>query len=102
MFSPIQQARYIDVSISEFRKHAFENFQLSWFDVMFLDISFTIVWRCKLKSPQNGNLKKRIIHFNISKHNTHDLYDLYFRKGVLSTNEHSQCEGKNSIDINEP
>ena len=29
MFSPIQQARYIDVSISEFQKHAFESFQLS-------------------------------------------------------------------------
>ena len=31
---------------------------------MFLDISFTILWRCKLKSPQNGNLKKRIIHLS--------------------------------------
>ena len=29
VFSPIQQARYIDVSISEFQKHAFESFQLS-------------------------------------------------------------------------
>ena len=28
------------------------------------------------------------------KHNTHDLYDLYVRKGVLNTNEHSQCEGQ--------
>ena len=62
---------------------------------MFLDISFTILWRCKLKSPQNGNLKKRVIHLsrNIND-NTHDLYDLYFRKGVLNTNEHSQCEGQ--------
>ena len=36
MFSPIQQARYIDVSISEFQKHAFENFQLSWCFLIFL------------------------------------------------------------------
>ena len=68
---------------------------------MFLDISFTILWRCKLKSPQKGNLKKRIIHLSRN-NNTHDLYDLYFRKGVLNTNEHSQCGGKNSININEP
>ena len=40
MFSPIQQARYIDVSISEFQKHAFESFLAL---VMFLDISFTIL-----------------------------------------------------------
>ena len=38
-------------------------------------------------------LKKAYNPF-ISKHNTHDLYDLYFRKGVLNTNEHSQCEGQ--------
>ena len=25
---------------------------------------------------------------------TDTLYDLYFRKGVLNTNEHSQCEGQ--------
>ena len=35
MFSAIQQARYIDVSISEFQKHAFESFLAL---VMFLDI----------------------------------------------------------------
>ena len=38
-------------------------------------------------------LKKAYNRF-ISKHNTHDLYDLYFRKGVLNTNEHNQCEGQ--------
>ena len=31
---------------------------------MFLDISSTILWRCNLKSPQNGNLKTRIIHID--------------------------------------
>ena len=36
VFSPIQQARYIDVSISEFQKHAFESFQLSWCFLIFL------------------------------------------------------------------
>ena len=30
----------------------------------------------------------------ISKHNTYDLHDLYFRKGVLNTNEYSKCEGQ--------
>ena len=60
---------------------------------MFLDISSTILWRCKLKSPQTGNLKKAYNPF-ISKHNTHDLYDLYFPKGVLNMKEHSQCEGQ--------
>ena len=39
---------------------------------MFLDISFTILWRCKLKSPQIGNLKKRIIH--LSRDITHMTY----------------------------
>ena len=38
---------------------------------MFLNISFTILWRCKLKSPQNGNLKKHIIH--LSRNITHRL-----------------------------
>ena len=34
VFSPIQQARYIDVSIGEFQK-TFENFQLAWYFLMF-------------------------------------------------------------------
>ena len=33
----------------------------------------------------------------ISKHNTHDLHDLYFPKGVLNRNE-----GENNININKP
>ena len=52
-----------------------------------------ILWRCKLKSPQTGNLKKEYNPFTL-KHNTHDLHDLYFPKGVLNTNEHSKCEGQ--------
>ena len=61
---------------------------------MFHDVSCTILWRCKLKSPQNGwELKKEYNPF-ISKHNTHDLHDLYFSKGVLNTNKHSKCEGQ--------
>ena len=38
-------------------------------------------------------LKKEYNPF-MSKHNTHDLHDLYFPKGVLNTNEHSKCEGQ--------
>ena len=30
----------------------------------------------------------------ISKHNTQELHDLYFPKGVLNMNEHSKCEGQ--------
>ena len=41
----------------------------------------------------NWELKKTHDPF-ISKHNTHDLHDLYFPKGVLNTNEHSKCEGQ--------
>ena len=26
------------------------------------DLNYTILWRCKLKSPQNGDLKNSIIH----------------------------------------
>ena len=37
---------------------------------------------------------KKAYNLFISKHNTHDLHDLYFRNGVLNTNEHSQCEGQ--------
>ena len=38
---------------------------------------------------------KKAYDIFISKDNTYDLYhDLYFRKGVLNTNEHSQCEGQ--------
>ena len=38
-------------------------------------------------------LKKAYNRF-ISKHNTHDLNDLNFPKGVLNTNEDSKCEGQ--------
>ena len=65
---------------------------------MFLDVSCTIFWRCKLKSPQNGNLKKSIIHLS-RVINTHDLHDLYFPTGVLNT---LNVRGKNSFNMNEP
>ena len=35
----------------------------------------SILWRCKLKSPQNGNLKKRIIH--LSRNITHMTYTTF-------------------------
>ena len=78
VFSPIQQARYIDVTISEFQK-SLENFSAR---VMFL-----IAFKAKRK------FKKPIDRF-ISKHNTHDLHDLYFPKGILNSNKHSKCEGE--------
>ena len=61
MFSPIQQARYIDVSIREFQKTCLCKFSAC---VMFLNVSCTILWRFQLRSPQNGNLKKSIIHLS--------------------------------------
>ena len=44
LFSSIQQARYIDVSISEFQKNR-EKFSAR---MMLLD---TILWRCELIKP---------------------------------------------------
>ena len=61
---------------------------------MFLDISSTILRRClQTEVTAKWKLKKAYNPF-IPKHNTHDLYDLYFPKGVLNTNEHRQCEGQ--------
>ena len=51
----------MSASISEFQKTCLQKFSAL---VMFLDISSTILWRCNLKSPQNGNLKTRIIHID--------------------------------------
>ena len=42
-------------------------------------------------------LKKEYNPF-ISKHNTHNLYDLYFPKGVLNRKEHSKCERQYSYE----
>ena len=84
MFSPIQPARYIrciDVSISKFQKTCLCKFSAC---VMFLDVSCTILWRCKLKSPQNGNLKKSIIH--LSRNIIHMTYMTFIF--------HSKCEGQ--------
>ena len=51
----------MSASISEFQKTCLRKFSGL---VMFLDISSTILWRCNLKSPQNGNLKTRIIRID--------------------------------------
>ena len=61
VFSPIQQAQNIDVSISEFH----EKKKLWKFTacVMFLAMC-TSLWRCKLKPSQNGDLKKPQINFS--------------------------------------
>ena len=40
---------------------------------------------------EKWELKKEYNPF-ISKHNTHNLHDLYFPKGVLNMNELSKCE----------
>ena len=65
LFEPrLRCIRCIDVSIqsfSEFQKTCLCKFSAC---LMFLDVSCTIFWRCKLKSPQNGNLKKSIIHLS--------------------------------------
>ena len=79
VFPPIQQSRYIDVSISEFQK-TFENLRFTW-------CFFYHVMEMLTEATANRELKKAYDRF-ISKHNTHDLHDLYFRKGNLNTNEH--------------
>ena len=55
VFSPIQQAHCILMSaLASFMKKNLWKFTAR---VMFLAMC-TILWRCKLKPPQNGNLKK--------------------------------------------
>ena len=98
MFSPIQQARYIDVSISEFQKTCLCKFSAC---VVLLDVSCTILWRCKLKSPQNGNLKKSIIH--LSRNIIHMTYMTFiFLKVSWIRTKTVNVRGKNSINMNEP
>ena len=101
MFSPIQQARYIrciDVSISKFQKTCLCKFSAC---VMFLDVSCTILWRCKLKSPQNGNLKKSIIH--LSRNIIHMTYTTFiFVKVFWIRTNTVNVRGKNSFNMNEP
>jgi len=58
------------------------------------------LWRCKLKPPQNGNLKKAII--DSSRNIIHDLHDLCFPTSVLNTNKHCKCEGQKQYNMNEP
>ena len=58
------------------------------------------LWRCKLKPPQNGNLKKAII--DSSRNIIHDLHDLHFPTSVLNTNKHCKCEGQKQYIMNEP
>ena len=66
--------------------------------LMFLDISSTILWRCKLKSLQNGNLKKRIIH--LSRNIIHMTYMTFiFLKVFWIRTNTVNVRGKNSINI---
>ena len=67
--SPIQRARYIDVRISEFR-YTFKKFTGRAKYV----VIHTILRRCKLKPPQNGNLKKPIIDLSHSRNTIHMTY----------------------------
>ena len=48
----------------------------------------TILWRCKLKPPQSGNLKSQKKRF-ILKHSTHDLQDRFEYERTLG-----KCEGQ--------
>ena len=92
VFSPIQEAHCILMSaLASFMKKTFENLQLA--RIMFLAMC-TILWRCKLKPPQNGNLKNPKI--DVSRNIIHMTYlhDLHFPYGVLNTNEHCKCEGQ--------
>ena len=66
--------------------------------LMFLDISSTILWRCKLKSLQNGNLKKRIIH--LSRNIIHMTYMTFiFLKVFWIRTNTVNVRGRNSINI---
>ena len=66
--------------------------------VMFLDISSTILWRCKQKSPQNGNKKayNPLIYRNI----IHMTYITFiFLKVFWIRTKTVNVRGKNSINI---
>ena len=54
-------------------------------------LNYTISWRCKLKSPQNGDLKNSIIH--LSRNIIHMTYRTFIFLKVF-TNEDSKCEGQ--------
>ena len=85
----------MSASISEFQKTCLRKFSAL---VMFLDISSTILWRCKLKSPQNGNLKKRIIH--LSRNITHMTYTTFiFVKVFWIRTNIVNVRAKNSIKV---
>ena len=58
----------------------------------------TILWRCKLKPPQNDKLKHLIIDLfrNIRQMTSRPLLP----KGVLKTN--TKCEGQKHYNTNEP
>ena len=88
----------MSASISEFQKTCLRKFSAL---VMFLDISSTILWRCKLKSPQNGNLKKRIIH--LSRNIIHMTYTTFIFLMVFWIRTNTvNVRGINSINMNEP
>ena len=53
------------------------------------DLNYTILWRCKLKSPQNYT--HRIIH--LSRNIIHMTYRTFIFLKVF-TNEDSKCEGQ--------
>ena len=55
------------------------------------DLNYTILWRCQLKSPQNGDLKNSIIH--LSRNIIHMTYRTFIFLKVF-TNEDSKCEGQ--------
>ena len=98
VFSPIQQARYIRVSISEFQKTCLCKFSTC---LRSLDVSCTNLWRCKLKSPQNGDLKKSVIH--LSRNIIHMTYTTFiFLKAFWIRTKTVNVRGKSSINMNEP
>ena len=67
VFSPIQQARYIDVSISEFQKtlKIFSSCDVSWcFFYHFMDMQTEAIAKWE---------RKKAYSWFITKHNTHEL-----------------------------
>ena len=61
------------------------------------DVSSTIFWRCKLKPPQNGKLKKRIIDLSRTIIHMTYLHDLYILKVFSIPTKTLNVTGKNLL-----
>ena len=94
VFSSVQQAHCILMSaLASFTKETFEILLFVW--GFFFFFMCTILWRCKLKPPQNGNLKMPDI--DLSRNTIHMIYTTFiFLKVFWIRTNTVNVKGKNS------